>query len=61
MAFGAAEPWPAGGNLVMITHGTNISAWTGVHPAQGEMVVLTPLGDGAFRVAGRLAPTELPE
>jgi 8-oxo-(d)GTP phosphatase len=50
---------PAGGNLIMISHGTNIAAWTGVHPAQGEMVVLAPLGDGSFRVAGRLAPSPL--
>lgn len=47
---------PGGGNLVMVTHGTNIAAWTGVHPAQGELVVLTPEGQGRFRVAGRLAP-----
>ena len=47
---------PEGGNLVMITHGTNIAAWTGVHPAQGEMVLLAPLGNATFRVAGRIPP-----
>ena len=51
----AGEP-PLGGTLVMITHGTNIAAWTGVHPAQGGLVVLTPEGRGRFRIAGRLAP-----
>jgi phosphohistidine phosphatase SixA len=46
---------PGSGNLVMISHGTNIAAWTGVYPAQGEMVILTPRGDGGFAVAGKLA------
>jgi phosphohistidine phosphatase SixA len=45
----------AGGNLVLVTHGSTIAALTGVHPAMGEMVVLTPQGDGRFAVAGRLA------
>ncbi|HSE94989.1 MAG TPA: histidine phosphatase family protein [Methylomirabilota bacterium] len=45
---------PVSGNLVMISHGTNIVAWTGVYPAQGEMVILTPRGDGGFTVAGKL-------
>lgn len=47
---------PAGGNLVLVTHQVNITAVTGVSPAPGELVVLTPRGDGAFVVAGRLAP-----
>jgi broad specificity phosphatase PhoE len=46
------------GNLVLVTHGTNIANWTGIHPAQGEALVLTPGPDG-FRVAGRLPPGEL--
>lgn len=47
---------PAAGNLILVTHGANIAALTGISPAQGEMVVLTPQGNGTFRVAGRLAP-----
>lgn len=50
---------PRDGNLVMVTHGANIAAWTGVTVAQGEMVVLAPEGEGRFRVAGRIAPGEL--
>lgn len=50
---------PAAGNLVLVTHQVNISALTGLFPAPGEIVVLTPQGEGAFRVAGRLAPTSL--
>ncbi|HSD51695.1 MAG TPA: histidine phosphatase family protein [Candidatus Methylomirabilis sp.] len=44
------------GNLILVTHGVNITALTGISPAQGEMVLLTPQGNGAFRVAGRLRP-----
>lgn len=43
-------------NLVLFTHGSTTSALTGIAPAQGEMVVLTPQGGEKFRVAGRLDP-----
>ena len=46
------------GNLVLVTHGSTTAALTGVSPAQGEIVILTPLGGTQFRVAGRLAPPE---
>jgi len=52
---------PAGGNLILVTHGVNISALTGILPAQGEMVLLSPQGNGAFRVAGRLRPAAASE
>lgn len=44
----------AAGNLVLLTHGSTIHALTGVSPASGEMVVLSPQPDGGFRVAGRI-------
>jgi len=44
----------AGGNLVLVSHGSAIFALTGVSPAMGEMVIVTPQGDGKFVVAGRL-------
>jgi phosphohistidine phosphatase SixA len=44
------------GNIVLVTHQVNIHALTGISPGQGEMVILTPLGDGGFRIAGRLLP-----
>ena len=50
---------PAGGNLVLVTHQLNIAALTSVSPAEGELVVLSPLGGGRFRVAGRLQPDTL--
>ena len=47
---------PERGNLVLLTHGSTIYALTGISPASGEMVVLTPQAGGAFKVAGRLDP-----
>lgn len=44
------------GNLVLVSHGSTTRALTGVSPAQGEIVVLTPGGPDGFRVAGSLAP-----
>lgn len=57
---GLAGERPPQGNLVLVTHQVNIGALTGVYPAAGEMVVITPLGGGRFRVAGRVPPSALP-
>lgn len=51
-----ASERPASGNLILVTHQVNIRALTGIFPAQGEVAVLSPEGDGIFRVAGRLRP-----
>ena len=45
---------PPRGNALLVSHGSTIFALTGVSPATGEMVVLTPFGRGQFRVAGRI-------
>ncbi|MBC5766105.1 histidine phosphatase family protein [Ramlibacter albus] len=45
---------PAQGNTIMFTHGSTVYALTGVQPAQGEMVVLTPQAGGGFKLAGRI-------
>jgi phosphohistidine phosphatase SixA len=50
---------PAEGNLVLVTHGVTIQALTGQSVAQGEFLVVTPEGDGRFRVAGRVPPSAL--
>ena len=42
-----------GGNVVLVSHGSTISALTGVMPAPAEMVVVTPQGEGRFTLAGR--------
>ena len=44
-----------GGNVVLVSHGSTISALTGINPDPAEMVVLTPQGGARFTVAGRLA------
>jgi broad specificity phosphatase PhoE len=41
-------------NLVLVTHGSTTYALSGVSPATGEIVILTPGGKDGFRVAGRL-------
>jgi phosphohistidine phosphatase SixA len=51
-----AARWQGPGNLVLVTHQVNITALTGVFPAQGEMVVLRPGGGDTVEVVGRLAP-----
>jgi phosphohistidine phosphatase SixA len=47
-----------GGTLVLVSHGSTISALTGVSLDTGEMVVVTPEGGGRFTVAGRLAVSD---
>lgn len=47
------------GNLIMVTHAANIQALTGVSPASGELVVVTPDGADKLKVIGRLAVTGL--
>jgi broad specificity phosphatase PhoE len=44
----------SGANLVLVSHGSTIHALTGVSPDTAEAVVVTPRGNGAFAVAGRL-------
>jgi phosphohistidine phosphatase SixA len=46
----------SGPNIILVTHQVNVTALTGIFPAQGEMVVITPGDGGAFRVVGRLSP-----
>jgi len=45
---------PGKGNAILVSHGSTIVALTGVSPATGEMVIVTPQGNGKFAVAGRL-------
>ena len=41
------------GNLVLVTHGSTILALTRIPVNMGEIMVLTPKGDGRFALAGR--------
>lgn len=41
------------GNLVLVTHPENVSAWTGVNPREGEAVIVAPTEDGVQAI-GRI-------
>lgn len=45
-----------GGNLVLVTHGVNILALTGISPAESEIVAIRAGSDGKFPVIGRGIP-----
>lgn len=47
---------PVGGNLVLVTHGVNIHALTGISPAQGEIVIARTDGKQPLAAIGRLRP-----
>ena len=44
------------GNVVLVSHGTTIHAVTGVATHPGEMVIVTPQGDGIFELRGKFMP-----
>jgi broad specificity phosphatase PhoE len=44
------------GTLVLVTHGSNISALTGQSPAEGTVVVLRPRPAAGFDVVGTIEP-----
>lgn len=44
-----------GGNTVLVSHGTTIRNAIGVDTAPGEMVIVTPQGDGRYEVRGKLS------
>jgi hypothetical protein len=50
--------WQGKGTLLVVTHGANISALTGISPASGEMVVVRIGADGAIEPVGRIPPPE---
>ena len=50
------EGWRAKGVLVLVTHQVNITALTGVFPAEGEVLVLRPKPEAGFDIVGRIKP-----
>lgn len=48
------EGWRSGGVLALVTHPVNITALTGIFPAEGEAVVLRPRTGAGFDVVGRI-------
>lgn len=51
-----ASEKPRGGNVVLVSHESTIRAVTGLSVEPGEMVIVTPQGDGLFEINGRLMP-----
>jgi len=48
------EQWNGSGVLLVVTHGANIAALTGISPASGEIVVVKKGGGGSIESVGRL-------
>jgi phosphohistidine phosphatase SixA len=46
--------WKGPGTLLVVTHGANIQALTGVNPDSGELVVVEPRPDASLRAVGRI-------
>lgn len=51
--------WRGPGTLVIVTHGQNVLALLGLHPAEGEVVVVAPgpATDQKLRLVGRIPPS----
>src|SRR5437899_6922246 len=50
------DKWTGSGILLVVTHGANIFALTGVSPASGEIVVVRSGSGGSSEPVGRLIP-----
>jgi phosphohistidine phosphatase SixA len=48
--------WKGLGTLLVVTHGANIRALTGISPVSGEIVVANTAADGPIQVVGRIPP-----
>ena len=48
--------WEGAGTLLVVTHGANIRALTGISPATGEIVVVDTAVDGSIEPVGRVPP-----
>jgi len=51
-----AGQWRGPGVLLVVTHGENIRALTGLSPAPAEIVVVAPGADGTLREIGSVPP-----
>ena len=48
------DKWTGSGTLLVVTHGANIQALTGIQPASGEIVVVRGGSGGGREAVGRL-------
>jgi virginiamycin B lyase len=53
-----ATPPPPGKLTVLVTHGVVVSDATGLTLEEGETLVFRPLGNGRYRLVGRIAPDD---
>jgi phosphohistidine phosphatase SixA len=51
--------WRGPGTMVVVTHGQNISAMLGIHPREGEVIVVAPdpASENKMRLIGRIGST----
>jgi phosphohistidine phosphatase SixA len=51
--------WRGPGTMVVVTHGQNIMAMLGIHPREGEVIVVAPdlAGENKMRLIGRIGPS----
>lgn len=49
-----------GGNVILVSHSSTIFAVTGINMNPGEMLVVTPQGDGNFQLRGKFLPAPEP-
>jgi hypothetical protein len=51
--------WGGPGTLVVVTHGQNIMAMLGIHPREGEIIVVAPdpASENKMRLIGRIGPS----
>jgi phosphohistidine phosphatase SixA len=51
--------WRGPGTLVVVTHGQNIMAMLGIHPREGEVIVVAPdpTSENRMRLIGRIGPS----
>jgi phosphohistidine phosphatase SixA len=48
--------WRGAGTLLVVTHGANIRALTGISPGTGEIVVVDAAEDGSIEAVGSIPP-----
>jgi hypothetical protein len=49
------SPPKDGSNLVLVTHGYNITSATGLNPDPGDMLIIEPAFKVGYRVVGELS------
>ena len=50
-----------GGNVIVVSHSSTIGAVTQLYTEPGEMLIVTPLGEGKFEMRGRLMAAPPPK